>query len=123
MTAFVDIVAKVNRDAKMMASIVDCFDKCGFALTRTVAKEALDAEHSVWIKLLPRFETWLKSLSEKSLYKHLLESLNHACEDEGGSEIIRDLTDAELEMELAQLDSDSDAEDWSSEPASELLQE
>jgi hypothetical protein len=33
MKAMVDIVAKINLDAKQMKSVVDCFAKCGFALT------------------------------------------------------------------------------------------
>ena len=75
-------------------------------------EEALDEEatnEAAWTSALPKFEAWIKSLSEKSLYKHLLESLNHTMEDEGGTELIRDLTEFELDWELSQLDSDSDS--------------
>jgi hypothetical protein len=47
---------------------------------------------------------WIGSLSEKSLYKHLLESLNHASEETEGESIIDDLTEADMELELGQIE-------------------
>eukprot|EP01043_Picozoa_sp_COSAG02_P061449 COSAG02_NODE_8263_length_2638_cov_4.473415_2_plen_70_part_00 len=53
---------------------------------------------------LPKFTTWIGSLSEKSLYKHLLESLNHSSGVEEGESIIDDLTEADLEMSMSQIE-------------------
>ena len=67
MAAMVEIVVQLNQDAKQMRSIVDCFEKCGFALTLDVPDESLDLDEEVWMGLLPKFTTWIGSLSEKSL--------------------------------------------------------
>ena len=53
---------------------------------------------------LPKFSAWVASPSEKSLYKHLIESLNHSGEAEEGESIIGDLTEADLELELSQIE-------------------
>ena len=37
---------------------------------------------------VPEFANWIGSLCEKSLYKHLLESLNHVSEETQGESII-----------------------------------
>ena len=39
MKAMVDIAVKISSDAKQMKSVVDCFVKCGFALTSSVPDE------------------------------------------------------------------------------------
>ena len=67
MAAMVAIVAQLNRDAKQMQSIVNCFDKCGFALTSDVPDESLGVSEEVWMSQLPKFSAWIASLSEKSL--------------------------------------------------------
>ena len=54
--------------------------------------------------LLPKFTAWIDSLSEKSLYKHLLESLNHSSGTAEGESIIDDLTEADLEMSMSQIE-------------------
>ena len=53
---------------------------------------------------LPNFKAWIASLSEKSLYKHLLESLNHSSGTMEGESIIDDLTEADMELELGQIE-------------------
>ena len=104
MAAMVTIVEQLNRDAKQMQSIVDCFDKCGFALTLDVPDESLGVDEEVWMSQLPNFKAWIASLSEKSLYKHLLESLNHSSGTMEGESIIDDLTEADMELELGQIE-------------------
>ena len=94
MKAMVDIVAKINLDAKQMKSVVDCFVKCGFALTSSVPDEVLDGEK--WMDHLPEFKAWIASLSEKTLYKHLLESLNVAAESDEGTGLIEQLSESDL---------------------------
>ena len=54
--------------------------------------------------LLPKFTAWINSLSEKSLYKHLLESLNHSSGTAEGESIIDDLTEADMELSLSQIE-------------------
>ena len=75
-------------------SVVDCFVKCGFALTSSVPDEVLDGEK--WMDHLPEFKAWIASLSEKTLYKHLLESLNAAAESGEGTGLIEQLSGADL---------------------------
>ena len=75
-------------------SVVDCFVKCGFALTSSVPDEVLDGEK--WMDHLPEFKAWIASLSEKTLYKHLLESLNVAAESDEGTGLIEQLSGADL---------------------------
>ena len=104
MAAMVTIVAQLNRDAKQMQIVVDCFDKCGFALTLDVSDESLGENEEVWMSQLPNFKAWIASLSEKSLYRHLLESLNHSSGAMEGESIIDDLTEADMELELGQID-------------------
>ena len=104
MAAMVTIVEQLNRDAKQMQSIVDCFDKCCFALTLDVPDESLGVDEEVWMSQLPNFKAWIASLSEKSLYKHLLESLNHSSGTMEGESIIDDLTEADMELELGQIE-------------------
>ena len=104
MAAMVATVAQLNRDAKQMQSIVGCFDKCGFALTSDVPDESLGVNEEVWMSQLPKFSAWIASLSEKSLYKHLLESLNHSSDVEEGESIIEDLAEADMELELSQIE-------------------
>ena len=53
---------------------------------------------------LPKFSAWIASLSEKSLYKHLLASLNHSSDVEEGESIIEDLAEADMELELSQIE-------------------
>ena len=95
---------QLNRDAKQMQSIVGCFDKCGFALTLDVPDESLGVDEEVWMSQLPKFSAWIASLSEKSLYKHLLASLNHSSDVEEGESIIEDLAEADMELELGQIE-------------------
>ena len=104
MAAMVTIVEQLNRDAKQMHSIVDCFDKCGFALTLDVPDKSLGVNEEVWMSQLPKFSAWIASLSEKSLYKHLLASLNHSSDVEEGESIIEDLAEADMELELGQIE-------------------
>ena len=77
-----------------MKSVVDCFVKCGFALTSLVPDEVLDGEK--WMDHLPEFKAWIASLSEKTLYKHLLESLNVAAESDEGTGLIEQLSESDL---------------------------
>ena len=56
------------------------------------------------MSLLPKFKAWIASLSEKSLYKHLLESLNHSSSTAEGESIIDDLTEADMELSLSQIE-------------------
>lgn len=53
---------------------------------------------------LPKFSAWIASLSEKSLYKHLLASLNHSGDAEEGESIVEDLAEADMELELSQIE-------------------
>ena len=53
---------------------------------------------------VPKFNAWIASLSEKSLYKHLLASLNHSGDAEEGESIVEDLEEADMECELSQFD-------------------
>ena len=82
-----------------MKSVVDCFVKCGFALTSSVPDEVLDGEK--WMDHLPEFKAWIASLSEKTLYKHLLESLNFADGDDG---LVEELAPSQLDLALATTD-------------------
>ena len=64
MAAMVATVAQLNRDAKQTQSIVDCLDKCGFALTLDVPDESLGVNEEVWMSQPPNFSAWIASLSE-----------------------------------------------------------
>ena len=94
----------LNQNSVQMNAIVECFDKCGFALSLDVPDEPLEEDEEVWMSQLPKFSAWIASLSEKSLYKHLIESLNHSGEAEEGESVIGDVTEADLELELSQID-------------------
>ena len=100
MDAMVGIVGKINQDGKQMKSIVDCFLKCGFSLTQAVPNDVLE-EGGEWLERLPEFKAWLASLSAKSLYKHLLESLNFADGDDG---LVEELSPSQLDLALATTD-------------------
>ena len=100
MDAMVGIVGKINQDGKQMKSIVDCFLKCGFSLTQAVPNDVLE-EGGEWLERLPEFKAWLASLSAKSLYKHLLESLNFADGDDG---LVEELAPSQLDLALATTD-------------------
>ena len=56
--------------------------------------EGYDGEK--WMDRLPEFKAWIASLSEKTLYKHLLESLNVAAESDEGTGLIEQLSGADL---------------------------
>ena len=56
--------------------------------------EVLDGEK--WMDHLPEFKAWIASLSEKTLYKHLLESLNVAAESDEGTGLIEQLSESDL---------------------------
>ena len=74
-------------------------------MTKAASREVV----ALMQKILSGEEPWPEIPDSETALRIQVADL--ACEGEGGSEIIRDLTDAELEMELGQLDSDSDAED------------
>ena len=59
-----------------------------------VPDEVLDGEK--WMDHLPEFKAWIASLSEKTLYKHLLESLNVAAESDEGTGLIEQLSESDL---------------------------
>ena len=50
---------------------------------------------------VPEFKAWLASLSTKTLYRHLLESLNFANGDDG---LVEELAPSQLDLALAATD-------------------
>ena len=66
----------------------------GRAACRAGSDEVLDGEK--WMDHLPEFKAWIASLSEKTLYKHLLESLNVAAESDEGTGLIEQLSESDL---------------------------
>ena len=104
MTAMVEIIAQLNQNSVEMNAIAECFEKCGFALTLDVPDEPLEEDDEVWMSQLPKFNAWIASLTEKSLYKHLLASLNQSGDAEEGESIVDDLAAADIELELGQIE-------------------
>ena len=51
--------------------------------------------------VVPEFKAWLASLSTKTLYRHLLESLNFANGDDG---LVEELAPSQLDLALAATD-------------------
>ena len=58
-------------------------------------------EGGEWLEHLPEFKAWLASLSTKTLYRHLLESLNFANGDDG---LVEELTPSQLDLAVAATD-------------------
>ena len=58
-------------------------------------------EGGEWLERLPEFKAWLASLSAKSLYRHLLESLNFA---DGADGLVEGLSPSQLNLALAATD-------------------
>ena len=72
----------------------------GLTDTVEISDLVIEAGEDTWMNDVPEFANWIGSLSEKSLYKHLLESLNHASDETQGESIIEELVEADLEADL-----------------------